>query len=290
MTLVLLPQEHASAPGGGPQYCLCRNTYRPRSRRKAKPGPGTQCLGSNLAPRGSTRDSDAQVLGGTDAALQDVTTRVGKEATVLVDLTSHSLSKQTAASLLRYLLVGAPQHILRTGIPLADKVAGYDAVCKRAWEQLAQANMTTDMWRQAQWPLAAGGLATGSIEHRHLAAFVAGTHESVPHVAGRLGYVTTQEYFTAHQEAKTPLQTASAQVNRLAPKLPHQSWDGPVLPPQMGLQRKFTRAMQDADRANFLQNATDTDPRQATRVRACGGPGAGAVHGYNCLQHIPSTK
>ena len=109
-----------------------------------------------------------------------------------------------------------------------------------------------------------------------LAAYVAGMHESVPHVAGRLGYVTTQEYLTAHQEVKTPLQTASAQVNRLAPKFPHQNWDGPVLPPQTGLQRKFTRAMQDSDRANFFHNATDTDPRQATRVRACGGPGAGA--------------
>ena len=187
-----------------------------------------KCLGSYLAPRGSTRDSDAQALGGTDAALQDVTNRVGKEATALVDLTSHGLSKQTAASLLRYLLVGAPQHILRTGILSADKIAAYDAVCKRAWGQLAQANMTTDMWRQAQWPLAAGGLATGSIEHRHLAAFVAGTHESVPHVAGRLGYVTTQEYLTARQEVKTPLQTATAQVNRLAPKLPHQSWAYPA--------------------------------------------------------------
>ena len=110
-------------------------------------------LGSYLAPRGSTRDSDAQALGGTDAALQDVTNRVGKQATALVDLTNRGLSKQTAASLLRYLLVGAPRHILRTGIPSADKVDAYDAVCKRAWEQLAQANMTTDMWRQAQWPL-----------------------------------------------------------------------------------------------------------------------------------------
>ena len=69
-----------------------------------------KCLGSYLAPRGSTRDSDAQALGGTDAALQGVTNRVGKEATTPVDLTSHGLSKQTAAALLRYLLVGAPTH------------------------------------------------------------------------------------------------------------------------------------------------------------------------------------
>ena len=94
--------------------------------------------------------------------------------------------------------------------------------------------------------------------------------------------MTVQEYLMAHQEVKTPLSTASTTTNSLAPKTPHQNWDGPILPPQPGMQRKLTRAMQDADRAQYLQQATQDDPKQAARVRACGGPGA-------CAWLLPPT-
>ena len=92
-------------------------------------------------------------------------------AACLKDARGRGLCCQVAGAILRYVTVGAPQHLLRSR--LWSEQAYDEAVCE-AWAELIGTTMTPEQREMGNLPLQDGGVAFGMAAPRAAAAFLSG--------------------------------------------------------------------------------------------------------------------
>ena len=63
-----------------------------------------------------------------------------------------------------------------------EQAAAYDAAVRGAWQLVLGFDMTDDNWERATYPLKRGGLATGTVETRASAAYLAALSRTMPEV------------------------------------------------------------------------------------------------------------
>ena len=81
---------------------------------------------------------------------------------------------QIAGAILRYVTVGAPQHLLRARMWSPEALATYDAAVKEAWEDVIQTKLNDDQLMLGDLPLREGGASFGLAAPRAAAAFLTG--------------------------------------------------------------------------------------------------------------------
>ena len=145
-----------------------------------------KCLGVNLTDDGVAWEHPTQGDTPNDE-LARAAVKLTAYAHRLRELDDSGLSIQLAQSLLRYATVGGPQHILMCKLVTAEQAVVHDATVRRAWQLVLGLEMSDDNWERATYPLKRGGLATGTVETRASAAYLAALSRTMPEVLRRTG-------------------------------------------------------------------------------------------------------
>eukprot|EP00973_Karenia_brevis_P050661 7035931-Karenia_brevis.AAC.1 len=135
--------------------------------------PELPVLGSTLYHH-DREDPLAVGLGSPEAKMSAAAHAVRQTSHALKVARGKGLSIQVAGAILRYVTVGAPQHMLRSRLWARESLEMYDAEVQRAWEELLDVKLTPEQARVGNLPLQAGGCAFGFASGRALPAFLAG--------------------------------------------------------------------------------------------------------------------
>ena len=192
-------------------------------------------------------------------------------------------SAQCAASLLRYCAEPRMLHLLRSTPPclLGTVVAPVDAMLQDAWISLARMSEATPTTRhQLSLPVRDGGCGVGGLAMRHEAAYLGSWALCLQPVLSRLppadaealraaliGADATHPVAAQVLAAEDALIGVGIEARRLPP------WDLCSRCPYDKVQRSLTRGRANIARASLLHSLPGIE---ATRLRSCGGPGAGA--------------
>ena len=138
----------------------------------------------------------APAHGSHRSALEKAARKVDEFANKASQLHKHGLQLQISQLLLRYVVVRACQHALEVEPASLIHLETYDAVLRKAWEQVMGLQFSDRSWKLAQLPLREGGLSAGAISSplpRAAAAYAAVWSRTAKFVANHLGLNSVEE-------------------------------------------------------------------------------------------------
>ena len=193
-----------------------------------------KCFGADLTDDGGAWEHPTQ--GGTpNDELARSAVKLTAYAHRLRELEDSGLSIQLAQSLLRYAMVGGPQHILMCKLVATEQAAVHDAAVRGAWQLVLGVEMSDDNWERATYPLKRGGLAPGTVGTRASAAYLAALSRTMPEVFRRTECDGVEALRRAAPTLGRGITAATADFpNRGAPteKVPFANGSGTVEPKQ----------------------------------------------------------
>lgn len=193
-----------------------------------------KCLGAGLTDDGVAWEHPTQG-GAPNDELARSAIKLTAYASRLRELEDSGLSIQLAQSLLRYAMVGGPQHILMCKLVTPEQAAVHDAAVRRAWQLVLGVGMIDDNWEQATYPLKQGGLAPGTVGARASAAYLTALTRTMLEVLRRTAYDGIEALRRAAPALDRGITVATADLrNRGVPteKVPFDNGNGTVEPKQ----------------------------------------------------------
>ena len=194
-----------------------------------------KCLGADLTDDGVAWEHPTQ--GGTpNDELARSAIKLTAYASRLCEFEDSGLSTGLAQSLLRYAMVGGPQHILMCQLVSPEQAAVHDAAVRGAWQLVLGVEMSDDNWERATYPLKQGGLAPGTVNGtRASAAYLTALTRTMPEVLRRTAYDGVEALRRAAPALDRGITVAAADLrNRGVPteKVPFANGNGTVEPKQ----------------------------------------------------------
>ena len=230
-------------------------------------------LGSTLYHH--DRDDDlAAGFGPSEQGLLRAADLVRDTAATLKQAQEKGLCCQVAGAILRYVTVGAPQHLLRSRLWSPQALARYDQAVGEAWESLVGVDLSPQQRQLGNLPLREGGAAFGQAAPRAAAAFLAGWRHQLWRQCGGAPVYTEAGLEAAVPALAADLRRARADLVALSPLLQNSEKLDFTKEPSKHLQRELTDAVTFVARARLLDQLTDEVHR--ARLRQGGGPGAGS--------------
>ena len=133
--------------------------------------PVLKCFGADLTDDGIAWERPTQGGAPNDELAQSAV-KLAAYASTLRELEDSGLSIQLAQPLLRYAMVGSPQHILMCKLVTPEQATVHDAAVREAWQLVLGIEISDDNWERATYPLKQGGLAPGTVGNRASAAYL----------------------------------------------------------------------------------------------------------------------
>ena len=225
---------------------------------------------------------------GTDSdAMAAVAEEVRRSAASLRQACAMGLNCQVAGGILRYITVGAPQHLLRTRRWSSDALAVYDAAVKEAWEGLLELPLSEQQVALGNLPLREGGAAFGLAAPRASAAFLVGWRQELWGRCSGAPVYTDDGIRRSFPKLAGPILDAKADLVSQAPKLQGSALLDFTKPPPRQLQRCLMQEV-TAERKSVLLGGMTIEQRAF--IRRGGGPGAGGFLLVPCAGVSPMAN
>ncbi|CAK0900349.1 unnamed protein product, partial [Prorocentrum cordatum] len=224
------------------------------------------------------REGDlAAGFGNSEQGMQKAAALVRATAATLKDARKRGLCCQVAGAILRYVTVGAPQHLLRSRLWSEPALAAYGTAVADAWAELIGVHLTPEQTAIGNLPLRDGGVAFGLAAPRASAAFHTGWRRHLWRQCAGAPLYTEQGLRAAFPGLAAELAKANADLTTRAPALVGDVKLDFIAEPHKRMQRMITDAVNLRARENIL--ASVQEPWRA-RLRQAGGAGA---RGFLCV-------
>ena len=223
------------------------------------------------------------------ADMQKAADHIRSTAEKLGAAVAQGLCCQVAGGILRYVTVGAPQHLLRVRHWTSEALEVYDRAVKEAWESMLEAALSADQVTLGSLPLRDGGAAFGLASHRAAAAYLSGWRRELWSRSKGAPYYTDAALRRDLPALAGDLEAARADILSRAPSLDGDSSLDFTKQPAKQLQKYLTQHVTDQVRAQLF---TRLPVEQRAFVRQGGGPGAGGfllvpLHGVCAMANGP---
>ena len=224
-----------------------------------------------------------------EEAMHKVVEHVRKTAQVLKDAMGKGLPCQVGGAVLRYVTVGAPQHLMRARRWSPEQLARHDSAVKIAWEDVLEIRLNDTQAELGDLPLKEGGVAFGMASSRAAAAFLTGWRRELWAIGRGTPIHTEDGLRRLLPQIAEEIQAAKADVIAKAPKLNGDPMlDFTKQPPKRLQQMMVQEVMAESKDRLFQSMPTE----QRAQVRRSGGTGAGAftlvpVQGVKTMANWP---
>ncbi|CAK0899125.1 unnamed protein product [Prorocentrum cordatum] len=191
--------------------------------------------------------------------------------------TSEQGMQKVAGAILRYVTVGAPQHLLRSRLLSEQALAAYDGAVADAWAELIDVDLAPEQIAIGSLPLRYGGGAFGLATPRASAAFHAGWRQHLWRQCAGAPLYTEQGLRSACPGLAAELQKARVHLAACAPALVGDAKLDFTAEPHKHMQKMIMDALAPHARETIL-NGVQVPFR--ARLRQAGGARAGS---FTCV-------
>ena len=228
-------------------------------------------------------DALAAGLGTGEQAMTKMAELAHSSANALKQAMDKGLPCQVAAAILRYVAVGAPQHLLRARRWSLQSLALYDTRVKEAWESILEMTLAEDQVLLGNLPMKEGGAAFGLSAPRAAVAFLTGWRREFWAVSGGTPIHSVGVLQEQYPGLVGDIQAATADIHTIAPNLRGDARLDFTVQPAKRLQHELVNEVMDAIKGGLLPKMSEP---QRAQVRRGGGPGAGGF----LLVPLPGIK